>query len=123
VQLGKAFMSSSLFVLPGLGGLSINEAMFYGLAIVCAKADGTERFLVRENINGTFFEDGDENDLARVIVQTLSDVERLGLMGERSRSIIEQEVNIGTVVAEYMRAFRSVVNDEKTADLARRMAS
>jgi glycosyltransferase involved in cell wall biosynthesis len=122
VQLGKAFMSSSLFVLPGLGGLSINEAMFYGLAVICAMADGTERFLVRKDVNGAFFEDGDEQDLARVIIETLSDLDRLKMMGRRSREIIEHEVNIGTVVAEYMNAFRSVLAAKQKAVRSRSAA-
>ncbi len=113
VQLGKEFMASYLFVLPGLGGLSINEAMYYGLAIVCAKADGTERFLVREGVNGAFFKDGDEADLARVMIEALSDPDQLRGMGSRSKEIIEKEVNIQTVVAGYLNAFRSVCSKDR----------
>jgi glycosyltransferase involved in cell wall biosynthesis len=107
MELGHYFLSASLFVLPGLGGLSINEAMFYGLAIVCASGDGTEKFLVREGYNGAFFRTDDRNSLAETIVRLMSDQQELIRMGTRSREIIDREVNIGTVVQEYRRALFS----------------
>ncbi len=105
-ELATHFLSSSVFVLPGLGGLSINEAMFYGLAVICSGGDGTERFLVREGFNGTFFNEGDMESLTRAMIALLSDQNALAEMGRRSRGIIDREVNIHTVVREYVRAFR-----------------
>jgi len=105
IELGRHFLSASVFVLPGLGGLSINEAMFYGLAIVCSSGDGTEKFLVREGHNGTFFRADDRQDLADAIIRLMSDRGELERMGARSREIIDGEVNITTVVHEYRRAF------------------
>lgn len=109
VNLGKEFLRNSIFVLPGLGGLSINEAMFYGLAVVCSRGDGTERHLVRSDHNGVFFREGDEMHLASVLMNLLADTDRLRRMGERSKEIIRSEVNIDTVVAEYVKAFQYAV--------------
>lgn len=39
-------------VIPGRGGLAIQEMMAYGLPIVCGVADGTERDLVVDGVNG-----------------------------------------------------------------------
>lgn len=113
-ELAMHFVSSSIFVLPGLGGLSINEAMFYGLAVICSGGDGTERFLVREGVNGTFFCDGDVKSLTRAIGTLLSDQRELAAMGRRSREIIDREVNIHTVVGEYVRAFRHASRPESS---------
>ena len=104
-ELARHFLGASIFVLPGLGGLSINEAMFYRLPIVCSCGDGTERFLVREGWNGTFFQDGSHESLAKAILRLFSDPQGLRAMGNRSREIIDREVNIGTVVHEYRKAF------------------
>lgn len=104
-ELARHFLSASVFVLPGLGGLSINEAMFYGLAIVCSSGDGTERFLVREGFNGTFFRTDDRRSLEQAIVRLMSDPGELQRMGLRSREIIDREVNIATVVERYVEAF------------------
>lgn len=105
IELGRHFLSASVFVLPGLGGLSINEAMFYGMAIVCSSGDGTEKFLVREGYNGTFFRTNDRNSLAEAIVKLMSDPQELQRMAARSREIIKREVNIHTVVEAYRKAF------------------
>lgn len=105
LDLARHFLSASVFVLPGLGGLSINEAMFYGMAIVCSAGDGTEKFLVREGVNGRFFRAGDRRSLEEAMVQLLSNAEDLLRMGLRSREIIDREVNIGTVVERYVEAF------------------
>lgn len=112
-ELAIHFLSSSVFVLPGLGGLSINEAMFYGLAVICSGGDGTERFLVREEWNGTFFHEGEVEGLTHAMVALLSDQKRLAEMGRRSREIIDREVNIQTVVREYARAFRAALRTER----------
>lgn len=105
MELARHFLSASIFVLPGLGGLSINEAMFYGLAIVCSSGDGTEKFLVREGFNGTFFRTDDRRSLEESIARLMSDPDELRRMGMRSREIIDREVNITTVVERYVEAF------------------
>jgi len=105
MELGRHFLSASLFVLPGLGGLSINEAMFYRMAIVCSSGDGTEKFLVREGYNGTYFRADDRHSLVESIIRLMSNQQELDRMGTRSREIIEREVNIHTVVEAYRRAF------------------
>ncbi len=105
MALGRHFLSASVFVLPGLGGLSINEAMFYGMAIVCSSGDGTEKFLVREGYNGAFFRADDRHSLGEAIVRLMSDPQELKRMGARSREIIDREVNIRTVVEAYRNAF------------------
>lgn len=108
IELGRHFLSASAFVLPGLGGLSINEAMFYGLAIVCSTGDGTEKYLVREGQNGAFFRTGDKASLAEAMIGLISDPGALRSMGLRSREIIDREVNIHTVIDGYMKAFHHV---------------
>jgi len=43
---------SDFLLLPGLGGLSINQAMAFGLPVVCTFADGIEDELIIENETG-----------------------------------------------------------------------
>jgi glycosyltransferase involved in cell wall biosynthesis len=79
--------------------------MFYGLAIVCASGDGTEKHLVREGENGTFFCADDRESLSSGIARLLKRPEDVQRMGQRSRLIVDQEVNISTVVEAYREAF------------------
>ena len=108
VLLGKYFKVSSVYVLAGMGGLSINEAMSFGKPIICSVCDGTEKKLVREGFNGLFFKEGDEADLYRKIDYLFSNPELIENMGKNSFKIIQDEVNIHTVISGYVRAFNYV---------------
>ncbi len=107
-QLGQYFMASSLYVLAGMGGLSINDAMCFGLPVLCSVGDGTEKVLVREGINGRYFQDGDEDDLCDKIIWFFEHEEQLPKMGDKSEEIIRNDVNIHTVINGYMGAFHYV---------------
>ncbi len=107
--LGKYLNESSVYVLAGMGGLSINEAMCYAKPIVCSVADGTEKEIVREGENGFFFENGNLNSLTEKINIILSDKELCKRMGQKSLSIIENEVNLDVVAGKYIEAFEYVM--------------
>jgi glycosyltransferase involved in cell wall biosynthesis len=107
--LGQYYLAASLYVLAGMGGLSINEAMCFGLPILCSICDGTEKVLVREGVNGRYFRDGDEDDLFEKIVYFFDHPEKTQLMGHESEEIIRNEVNIQTVLEGYLRALHFTV--------------
>ena len=107
-QLGQYMAESSIYVLAGMGGLSINDAMAYGLPIICSRADGTELYLVKENYNGLFFKEGDKLDLANKIEQLLIDESIRKKMGENSLKIIKEKENINVVSRNYWNAFNQV---------------
>ena len=107
--LGRYFQSSSIYVLAGMGGLSINEAMCFGLPVVCSVADGTERRLVRENQNGYYFNNGDLQSLTEVIDKMLADLPKTQQMGIESGRIIKKEINVNTVLDKYRETFSFVM--------------
>lgn len=68
---------SSFCILPGLGGLSINQAMAYGLPVLCTHADGAEDDVVRNDETGYIYKDID--DAVRYIhSKTDDDWKRMG---------------------------------------------
>ncbi len=106
-ELGQYFNASLVYVLAGMGGLSINDAMCFDKPIVCAVADGTEKKLVRDGYNGFIFEDGNADDLFKKLAVLLSDPAKTRQMGLNSGQIIRDEVNIHVVIKNYQRAFES----------------
>jgi glycosyltransferase involved in cell wall biosynthesis len=104
--LGKISLGTGIYVLAGMGGLSINEAMCFGKPVICSVADGTEKRLVKEGINGHYFESGSLEDLVDKITLLFHEPEKISSMGLRSREIIENEINIHTVLGNYLAAFR-----------------
>ncbi|GAB3927980.1 glycosyltransferase family 4 protein [Larkinella terrae] len=109
VSLGRFLHASAIYVLGGMGGLSINDAMCFAKPVVCSVADGTEKRLVREGYNGGYFENGNADSLTEKIDNLLADPQRVKTFGEHSLQIIRNEVNIHTVLKEYVRAFEYVV--------------
>lgn len=106
--LAKYHLASAVYVLSGMGGLSINEAMCFGLPIVCSVGDGTEKHLVIEGHNGRYFKEGDGKDLTSKIDSLFSDPELCKQMGRNSIKIIEDKINIHTVVRGYRNAIEYV---------------
>ena len=104
--LGQYFNASLVYVLAGMGGLSINDAMCFDKPIVCAIADGTEKKLVRDGYNGYIFEDGNAEDLFKKLTVLLSDPVKTRKMGLNSGQIIRDEVNIHVVIENYQKAFQ-----------------
>ena len=111
--LGQITCEAGIYVLAGMGGLSINEAMCFSKPVVCSVADGTEKRLVREGYNGHFFESGSVASLNAVIEKLFSDPAQIAVMGKCSREIIEQEINIHTVLGNYMEAFRFAIANSR----------
>ena len=106
--LGQYYLASSLYVLAGMGGLSINEAMCFGLPILCSVCDGTEKVLVREGVNGRYFREDDHDDLVDKITWFFQNPEESMRMGFHSEEIIHKDVNIKTVVRGYIDALNFV---------------
>lgn len=100
-QLAKKLYENSIFVLPGVGGLSFNTAMAAGLPIIHTYADGTEDDIIREGYNGWFFK-GSAKRLADKINHALSNPELLAVMGARSESLITNTFNQENMIKGYL---------------------
>ena len=105
IELARYFSSSGVYVLGGMGGLSINEAMAFGKPVVCSICDGTEKKLVRDGYNGYIFENGNLESLKSKLVKLISDEDKIIEFGKNSESIIRNEINLQTVISGYLTAF------------------
>jgi len=101
------FTGADLFVLPGTGGLAVQQAMAYGLPVIVAEGDGTQDDLVREN-NGWRIPPGDLTAMVEVLSDALSDVECLRRMGVESYRLVVEEVNLEAMVDVFIEALCSV---------------
>jgi glycosyltransferase involved in cell wall biosynthesis len=106
-ELAAQFRSADVFVLPNLGGLAIQEAMSHGLPIVVGAGDGSQVDLVREE-NGWHVTPGDADQLASTLRHAFSDVTRLRVMGSASFRIVAEEINLDTMVDEFIGALNRV---------------
>jgi len=101
------FTEADLFVLPGTGGLAVQEAMSYGLPVVVARGDGTQDDLVRKE-NGWQIPPDDFSALVSTLNDALSDTARLRRMGAESYRIAAEEINIGKMAETFVQALNAL---------------
>ncbi len=100
------FAEADLFVLPGTGGLAVQEAMSHGLPVIVAKGDGTQDDLVRKG-NGWQINPEDYGALVAAMKNALSDMARLRKMGAESFRIVSEEINIQKMADVFIKALNS----------------
>ena len=107
VELKPYFTEANLFVLPGTGGLAVQEAMSYGLPVIVAQGDGTQDDLVRKE-NGWQIPPGNFDALLNTMRDALSDAARLKRMGEEAYRIVKEEINIETMAGTFVTALNAL---------------
>jgi glycosyltransferase involved in cell wall biosynthesis len=106
-ELEPYFSEADLFILPGTGGLAVQEAMSYGLPVIVAQGDGTQDDLVRPE-NGWQIPPGDFGALLATMRNALSDAARLRRMGAESFRIVREEINIETMAGTFVTALNTL---------------
>ena len=100
IDLDAEYNQADLFVLPGTGGLAVQQAMAHALPVIVAEADGTQQDLVQQG-NGWSITPGDEDNLQQVLLQALRNPIILRQMGEESFRKVQQEVNIEVMTGRF----------------------
>ncbi len=103
--LEEQFLTADLFILPGTGGLALQQAMSYGLPVIAAQADGTQADLVRPE-NGWKVPSDDIAALIQILEHALSDVPALRRMGQKSYQIVKEEINLEKMVSVFVDALQ-----------------
>jgi len=85
---GIYFDAAEVYVLPGTGGLGINEAMAHSLPIISGYADGSADDLVIDGENGYRLRENTVEELVDRIGKILDEPETAAKMGRTSRAWI-----------------------------------
>jgi glycosyltransferase involved in cell wall biosynthesis len=101
------FQQSDLFVLPGTGGLAVQEAMAQSLPVIVAEGDGTQNDLVSGG-NGWLIPPGDLHALMDALREALANPERLLEMGRKSHKLVEQRFNIDAMADVFVKVLNTV---------------
>lgn len=112
-ELEPFFLHADLFVLPGTGGLAIQQAMAHGLPIIVAQGDGTQDDLVRSE-NGWQVPINDLIALTNVIRHALSNPAQLRQMGNASYQIVANEINVEKMVEVFVQALNNLTGYDKS---------
>lgn len=110
IELQRQYAWSDLFVLPGTGGLAVQEAMAHALPVVVARGDGTQADLVTPE-NGWLVAPGEARALAEVLQQAVQEPDELLAMGKESFRIVQERANIGAMRSVFIRALNAVTSE------------
>ncbi len=106
-ELEPVFSAADLFVLPGTGGLAVQQAMAHGLPVIVAQGDGTQDDLVTP-ASGFLVPPDNLAALTNALHEALTDPTRLRRMGAESYRIVDEEVNLEKMVEAFVAAISQV---------------
>ncbi len=106
-DLESEFEKADLFVLPGTGGLAIQQAMSFGIAIIAGEGDGTQNDLVDEE-NGWLLKSDDLAELTSTLKQSLSDPSALAEKGKASFLQVKNGYNLENMTKVFIRTLNQV---------------
>jgi glycosyltransferase involved in cell wall biosynthesis len=87
-DVGPFFDGADVFLLPGTGGLALNEAMIHGLPVVSGYADGSADDLIQDGVNGFRLRSGGAAELAERLRELATDGALRASMGLASRELM-----------------------------------
>jgi glycosyltransferase involved in cell wall biosynthesis len=102
-ELSDIFNKADLFVLPGTGGLAVQQAMSFGLPVIVAEGDGTQSDLVNET-NGWNITPENDDELKQAILDAITQPVLLRKKGMAAFEMVKTKVNIENMVAVFVQA-------------------
>lgn len=105
---GGFFKCADVFVLPGLGGLAISEALCHGLPVICTIGDGCEVDLVVNGVTGFRIACDDDKMVVPFIESQLlklfQNPDLLNQMKVNAKEMVRNKYNIHTYVSGILNA-------------------
>lgn len=100
-DVNKYFSLCDIFVLPGLGGLAINQAMAIGKTVICGGGDGTEKDLIVNNETGFLVNTMDCSDLVKTIEYLYEHPEELKRISANAQKYIYEKASVSNMLNSF----------------------
>jgi glycosyltransferase involved in cell wall biosynthesis len=105
------FAASDCLILPGAGGLALNQGMFWKKTCIVSKADGTEDDLIIENVTGYRFIPENIESLISAMERRLNDHHaKVDFMSENAHKIIMDRSNVNNMVGVFSKTIDNLLS-------------
>ena len=106
-ELRRLLDAADLFVLPGTGGLALQQALARGLPVIAAQGDGSQEDMVTPD-NGWLVPPGGGPPLTAALQAALGRPRRWSAMGEASWTLARTRFSPEVMLDVFVRALRAV---------------
>jgi glycosyltransferase involved in cell wall biosynthesis len=110
-KVAKYVKAADCIVLPGTGGLILNEAVLMNKPMIVGKADGTEIDLMINGFNGLRFQPGSVTSLANAIVEMAENLSFFSENAARMTDVVARRSNVDMMVATFLKSIKKVNNE------------
>jgi glycosyltransferase involved in cell wall biosynthesis len=110
-EVGPYFDAADCFVLPGTGGLAINEAMAHSLPIVSGYGDGSADDLLQHGKNGYRLYDNTASEIARRVNNIITDHKKGRAFGAVSRKLITGKFSFDRFLSRVCQGIDKAISD------------
>jgi glycosyltransferase involved in cell wall biosynthesis len=107
-QIADLYATHHIFVLPAINeqyGVSVNEALGYGLPVICTDTCGAS-FNISDGENGYVIKSDDLEELTTALEILISDYQRLSQMRARSLQYARENLSADVFYAKFSRLVR-----------------
>jgi glycosyltransferase involved in cell wall biosynthesis len=103
IEKDKQFLFEAIhvLVLPGTGGLALNEAVLFKKPIIVSEADGTEHDLVLNGFNGLFFEKDSINSLKNKMLNIYTNYHSFKSNSDTMSNLVLNRSNVDQMVKTF----------------------
>jgi glycosyltransferase involved in cell wall biosynthesis len=112
-ELVKQYRRAKIFVMPSFyetGGISVIEAMAFGLPVVATHAGGLAE-VVEDGVTGILVPPGDSEALAEAVCRLLREPELRRRMGEAGRERVLEKFTIEGIVSQTLAVYSSLAEN------------
>lgn len=111
-QLGLYIKSADCVVLPGTGGLVLNEAMLFEKPLVVSNADGSENDLLLNGYNGIKFQSGSISSLARALCEISENLSFFQENTSKISEVVTRRSNVDSMICTFLKVIKKLSNED-----------
>lgn len=112
-DVGDYFVLGDVYVLPGVGGLALNEAMAYALPIISTPADGTELELVLDGKTGFLADLNSADSLYEHMKYCIENRDQVQQMGKNAQELIANNYTLKHMIKNIRRVVEEAASGDR----------